>query len=82
MNVTVRGRTQHFRTVTFDRAGNAVLLIEQRLLPHEFKIVATKNFRETAARHPRHGCARRAEPSARRRLTGWRKARGHFAEAI
>ena len=49
MNVTVRGRTQHCRTVAFDRARNAVLLVEQRLLPHEFKIVATKNFRETAA---------------------------------
>ena len=49
MNVTVRGRTQHYRTVTFDRARNAVRLIEQRLLPHEFKIVAAKNFRETAA---------------------------------
>ena len=49
MNVTVRGRTQHHRTVAFDRARNAVLLVEQRLLPHEFKIVATKNFRETAA---------------------------------
>ena len=49
MNVTIRGRTQHHRTVTFDRARNAVLLIEQRLLPHEFKIVAAKNFRETAA---------------------------------
>ena len=48
MNVTVRGRTQHYRTVAFDRARNSVLLIEQRLLPHEFKIVATKNFRETA----------------------------------
>ena len=48
MNVTVRGRTQSYRTVAFDRAHNAVLLIEQRLLPHEFKIVATKNFRETA----------------------------------
>jgi S-methyl-5-thioribose-1-phosphate isomerase len=48
MNVTVRGRRQHFRTVTFDRAHNAVRLIEQRLLPHEFKIGATKNFRETA----------------------------------
>jgi S-methyl-5-thioribose-1-phosphate isomerase len=48
MNVTVHGRTRHYRTVTFDRARNAVLLIEQRLLPHEFKIVATKNFRETA----------------------------------
>jgi methylthioribose-1-phosphate isomerase len=49
MNVTVRGRTQHFPTVTFDRAQNAVRLIEQRLLPHEFKIVATPNFRATAA---------------------------------
>src|SRR5277367_7111335 len=49
MNVTVRGRTQHFRTVTFDRASNSVRLIEQRLLPHEFKIVATPNFRATAA---------------------------------
>ena len=48
MNVTVRGRTQHFRTVTFDRAQNAVRLIEQRRLPHEFKIVATQNFRATA----------------------------------
>jgi S-methyl-5-thioribose-1-phosphate isomerase len=27
---------------------NHVCLIEQRLLPHEFKIVTTKNFRETA----------------------------------
>jgi S-methyl-5-thioribose-1-phosphate isomerase len=49
MNVTVRGRAQHFRTVTFDRAQNAVRLIEQRLLPHAFKIVATPNFRATAA---------------------------------
>jgi methylthioribose-1-phosphate isomerase len=49
MNVTVRGRSEHFRTVAFDRARNSVLLIEQRLLPHEFKIVAAKNFRETAA---------------------------------
>ena len=49
MNVTLRGRTEHFRTVTFDAKNNSVLLIEQRLLPHEFKIVATKNFRETAA---------------------------------
>ena len=48
MNVTVRGRTRHYRTVAFDPARNAVLLIEQRLLPHEFKIVATKDFRETA----------------------------------
>ncbi len=49
MNVTLQGRTQHFRTVSFDANANAVRLIEQRLLPHEFKIVATRDYRETAA---------------------------------
>jgi methylthioribose-1-phosphate isomerase len=49
MKVTIHARTRHFRTVAFDTKGNAVLLIEQRLLPHEFKIVATRDFRETAA---------------------------------
>ena len=49
MNVTVRGRTQHFRTVTFDAGRNAVQLIEQRLLPHSFEILAARNFRQTAA---------------------------------
>ncbi|MDE3068405.1 MAG: S-methyl-5-thioribose-1-phosphate isomerase [Verrucomicrobiota bacterium] len=48
VNVTVRGRARHYRTVSFDGPHNAVRLIEQRLLPHQFKIVATKNFRETA----------------------------------
>jgi methylthioribose-1-phosphate isomerase len=48
MNVTVRGKTRPYRTVTFDVARNAVLLIEQRLLPHEFKVVATPDFRATA----------------------------------
>lgn len=48
MNVTVGRRTRHYRTVTFDSQDNKVLLIEQRLLPHEFKVVATRDFRETA----------------------------------
>jgi methylthioribose-1-phosphate isomerase len=48
MNVTVHGRSCRVRTVTFDAAHNAVQLIEQRLLPHEFKIIATGDFRETA----------------------------------
>jgi methylthioribose-1-phosphate isomerase len=48
MNVTVGKRTTHFRTVAFDSSRNSVLLIEQRLLPHEFKIIATKDFSETA----------------------------------
>jgi methylthioribose-1-phosphate isomerase len=49
MNVTVRGRTRPFRTVAFDPKKNAVVLIEQRLLPHEFKIVPTRDYRATAA---------------------------------
>ncbi|MFA6543882.1 MAG: S-methyl-5-thioribose-1-phosphate isomerase [Limisphaerales bacterium] len=48
MNVTVRGRTRHYRTVSFETAKNQVLLIEQRLLPHEFKVVGTRDFRATA----------------------------------
>jgi S-methyl-5-thioribose-1-phosphate isomerase len=48
MNVTVRGRRRHYRTVTYDLARNSVGLIEQRLLPHEFQIIATRDFRETA----------------------------------
>jgi len=48
MNVTVRGRTRHYRTVAFDAGANTVLLIEQRLLPHEFKIVAMPDYRATA----------------------------------
>src|SRR5439155_700493 len=46
---TVRGKSRHFRTVSFDAERNAVLLIEQRLLPHKFTIVGTRDFRETAA---------------------------------
>ena len=49
MNVTLRGRTQAFRTVTFNADTNRVQLIEQRLLPHQFKVVSTRDFRETAA---------------------------------
>ena len=48
MNVTVHGRTRHYRTATFDVQDNSVLLIEQRLLPHEFRIVPAHDFRQTA----------------------------------
>jgi methylthioribose-1-phosphate isomerase len=48
MKVTVAGRTRHYRTVTFDAGRNEVLLIEQRLIPHAFEIIAARNFRETA----------------------------------
>jgi S-methyl-5-thioribose-1-phosphate isomerase len=48
MNVNVGKKTSHYRTVAFDTARNSVLLIEQRLLPHEFKIIGTRDFRDTA----------------------------------
>src|ERR1044071_1760890 len=48
MIVNIHGRERHYRTVTFDPDENAVRLIEQRLLPHQFKVVATRDFRETA----------------------------------
>lgn len=48
MNVNVRGRVRHFRAVSFDARRNAVRLIEQRLLPHRFKVVATRDYKETA----------------------------------
>lgn len=48
MQVTIRGRKQHFRTVAFDLPSREVRLIEQRLLPHEFKVIGTRDFRATA----------------------------------
>ncbi len=48
MLVRIHGHARHFRTVSFDAAQNSVVLIEQRLLPHEFKLVRTSDFRETA----------------------------------
>lgn len=48
MNVTIQGRARHFRTVSFDAQTNAVHLIEQRLLPHEFKFVSARDYCETA----------------------------------
>src|SRR5512137_1525010 len=48
MNVTIRGRSAHYRTVTFNAVRNAVQLIEQRRLPHRFELVATPDYRATA----------------------------------
>ena len=48
MNVTHNGKSKHYRTVWFDKARNRVRLIEQRLLPHQFIIVSTTNYVETA----------------------------------
>jgi len=49
MNVTIGHRTRHYRTVDFDPRRNRVRLIEQRLLPHRFRVIATPDYRATAA---------------------------------
>jgi S-methyl-5-thioribose-1-phosphate isomerase len=49
VNVTIRGRSRHHRTVAFDATSNSVVLIEQRLLPHSFQLVKTRTYRETAS---------------------------------
>ena len=48
MNVTIRGRSRPHRTVTFDSHTNELNLIEQRLLPGEFQIVPSRDYRATA----------------------------------
>jgi S-methyl-5-thioribose-1-phosphate isomerase len=48
MQVKIHGRMKPFRTVAFDSPRNEVRLIEQRLLPHEFRVIATCDFRATA----------------------------------
>ena len=48
MNVTVNHRTRPYRTVTFDAKSNQVILIDLRLLPHQFKLTVQPNYRATA----------------------------------
>jgi methylthioribose-1-phosphate isomerase len=48
MNVKIGRRSVPHRTVTFDPRRNAVLLIEQRLLPHRFTIIAAREYQATA----------------------------------
>ena len=48
MKVIVSGRSRSLRSVAFDAKRNAVLLVEQRLLPHRFRVVATRDYRTTA----------------------------------
>jgi methylthioribose-1-phosphate isomerase len=48
MLVSLPSGSQHHRTVSFDASRNVVLLIEQRLLPHQFRILPSRDFRETA----------------------------------
>ena len=48
MNVVIDGKRRPVRTVTYDAETNTVHLVEQRLLPHQFRIVPAATYRETA----------------------------------
>ena len=48
MKVRIGRRTKHFRTVTFTAEKNRVVLIEQRLQPHRFELIETRDYRATA----------------------------------
>lgn len=48
MIVNVNGEARSYRTVSFDKRQNALRLIEQRLLPHQFKVVTIQTYQETA----------------------------------
>ena len=48
MQVLVQGQARSYRTVTYDAGSNQVQLIEQRLLPHEFRIHSCPDYELTA----------------------------------
>ena len=48
MNVTLHGQRRHFRSVAFEAARNVIRLVDQRRLPHEFRVVSLSDFRATA----------------------------------
>ncbi|MGC8828310.1 MAG: S-methyl-5-thioribose-1-phosphate isomerase [Verrucomicrobiia bacterium] len=48
MKVTVNNSRKEYRTVSYDEKLNEVCLIDQRLLPHKFEILRTKNYTQTA----------------------------------
>src|SRR3989442_5779934 len=61
MNVTVRGKSRHFRTVSFDAERNAVLLIEQRSEEHTSELQSRPHLvcrllleKKQKTRHRRH----------------------------
>ncbi len=48
MKVKINGRSKDIRTVSYNEKLNQVCLIDQRLLPHKFALINTKNYIETA----------------------------------
>jgi methylthioribose-1-phosphate isomerase len=48
MKVRIGSKRKSLRTVSFDPDRNEVILIEQRLLPHQFELYRSRNYTETA----------------------------------
>lgn len=48
MLVTIGKKTRPMRTVWFDAAANVVRMIDQRLLPHQVRVIALRNHKATA----------------------------------
>ncbi len=48
MKVHQGNSARHYRTVTYDHPSHQVRLIEQRLLPHRFKVIGTRDYVATA----------------------------------
>ena len=49
MNVNCLEGSKHFHTVSFNSKENIVILINQKKLPHQFSLVETTDFYQTAA---------------------------------
>jgi S-methyl-5-thioribose-1-phosphate isomerase len=49
MQVRIGSKRKSFRTVSFDRKRNQVILIEQRLLPHKFELFRSEDYKKTAS---------------------------------
>lgn len=48
MHVNFGGISKSYHTVEYDQSTNEVILIEQRLLPHSFELIRTRDFPETS----------------------------------
>src|SRR5436190_23050583 len=48
MHVHIGSRRKAFRTVSFDAGRDEVVLVEQRLLPHNFELFRSRDYKQTA----------------------------------
>lgn len=48
MNVKTRGKSRHYRTVWMEAESREVVMIDQRLLPHQFTLLRSRDYKTTA----------------------------------